>query len=143
MKMNVVTTLMRVVLGILFLAHGIAKLQMGLGNVAGWFESIHIPGFLAYIVGFAELIGGALLIVGLFTRYVSVLLIVILLGAIFTAKLPAGLLGNGQSAGYELDLAFIMIALYLAVANQTSWSVDNLLFNKEKGNRTDGSTVRV
>ncbi|MXO80774.1 DoxX family protein, partial [Paenibacillus sp. OT2-17] len=31
-----ISTIMRVALGILFLAHGIAKFQMGLGNVAGW-----------------------------------------------------------------------------------------------------------
>lgn len=83
MKMNVVTTIMRIVFGILFVAHGMDKFNTGLGNVAGWFESINIPGFLAYIVGPVELIGGILLILGLFTRYVSAILLVILLGAFF------------------------------------------------------------
>ncbi|MFD1775028.1 DoxX family protein [Paenibacillus rhizophilus] len=128
---NTVTILMRVVLGVLFLAHGISKLQMGLGNVAGWFESIGVPGFLAYVVAAVELIGGVMLILGLFTRYVSVVLIAVLVGAVFTAKLSAGLLGNGQSAGYELDLAFILIALYLAVAGRTGLSLDSALFDKE------------
>ncbi|MDT3426421.1 putative membrane protein YphA (DoxX/SURF4 family) [Paenibacillus forsythiae] len=127
---NTVTILMRVVFGILFLAHGISKLQMGLGNVAGWFDSIGIPGFMAYVVAGIELIGGIMLILGLLTRYVSLLLIIVLLGAIFTAKLPAGLLGNGQSAGYELDLAYILIALYLAVAGSTGLSLDRVLFHK-------------
>ncbi|BCG59103.1 DoxX family protein [Paenibacillus sp. URB8-2] len=131
---NTVTILMRVVLGGLFLAHGISKLQMGLGNVAGWFESIGVPGFLAYVVAAVELIGGVMLILGLFTRYVSVVLIAVLVGAVFTAKLSAGLLGNGQSAGYELDLAFILIALYLAVAGRTGLSLDSALF--DKGNRS-------
>ncbi|NGM83197.1 DoxX family protein [Paenibacillus sp. 7124] len=127
---NKVTVLMRVVLGILFLAHGISKLQMGLGNVAGWFGSIGLPEFLAYVVAAIELIGGILLILGLFTRYVSVVLIIVLVGAVFTAKLSAGLLGNGQAAGYELDIAYILIALYLAVAGTTEWSLDRVIFNK-------------
>ncbi|AJY75215.1 DoxX family protein [Paenibacillus beijingensis] len=139
MRTNVATTLMRVVLGILFLAHGISKLDMGLGNVAGWFESIQLPGFLAYIVGIIELVGGIMLILGLFTRYVSVLFIVIMLGAIFSVKLPAGLLGNGQAAGYELDLAFMMIALYLVLADKTGWSLDSVLFNK--GSKTNETAL--
>lgn len=131
MKLSIVTTIMRVVLGILFLAHGVSKFQMGLDGVSGWFQSIGIPGFMAYIVAPIELVGGILLIVGLFTRYVSILLILILIGAIFTAKLSAGLMGNGQSAGYELDLAFMVIALYLAVADRTRWSLDHLLFGRK------------
>ncbi|WP_458119654.1 DoxX family protein [Paenibacillus sp. Z6-24] len=130
MKIAVVTTIMRVVLGILFLAHGISKFQMGLDGVAGYFQSIGIPGFMAPIVASIELIGGILLIVGLLTRYVSVVLIVVLLGAIFTAKLSLGLLGNGQMAGYELDLTYIVIALYLVVAGPTRWSLDHLLIGR-------------
>ncbi|WP_322923096.1 DoxX family protein [Paenibacillus campi] len=131
MKLTVVSTIMRVVLGILFLAHGISKFQMGLAGVSGWFQSVGIPGFLAYVVSPIELVGGILLIIGLFTRYVSVLLIIVLLGAIFTVKLSAGLMGNGQMAGYELDLAFILVALYLAVSNNTGFSLDQMLFRRK------------
>lgn len=121
-----VTTLMRVVLGILFVAHGIGKFQMGLGNVAGWFDSVGVPGALAYVIGPLELIGGLLLIVGLFIRYVSALFIIMLLGAILTLKLSAGLLGNGEMAGYELDVAYMLVALYLSVAKPTPLSVDRI-----------------
>ncbi|WP_322903171.1 DoxX family protein [Paenibacillus campi] len=131
MKLTVVSTIMRVVLGILFLAHGISKFQMGLAGVSDWFQSVGIPGFLAYVVSPIELVGGILLIIGLFTRYVSVLLIIVLLGAIFTVKLSAGLMGNGQMAGYELDLAFILVALYLAVSNNTGFSLDQMLFRRK------------
>lgn len=129
MKMNIVTTIMRVVFGILFLAHGMDKFNTGLGNVAGWFESINIPGFIAYIVGPVELIGGILLILGLFTRYVSAILFIILLGAVLTTKLSMGLLN-----GYELDLSFMLIALYLVFAEVTRWSLDHLIFKKAKMN---------
>jgi putative oxidoreductase len=129
-KMAVVSMIMRVVLGIIFLAHGVAKFQMGLGNVEEWFSSIGIPGFIAYVVAMLELLGGIMLIVGLFTRYVSAVFVVMLLGAIVMAKLPVGLLGNGQMAGYELDLGFILISLYLVVAERSALSIDHLIMNK-------------
>ncbi|WP_261305614.1 DoxX family protein [Paenibacillus andongensis] len=131
-KTSWVATLMRVVLGILLLAHGISKFQMGLGNVAAWFASAGTPGFLAYIAGWLELIGGILLILGLFTRYVSMLFTVMLLGAIVMMKLPLGLLGNGQMAGYELDLAYLMLTIYFIFAGPGSFSIDKVLFGKGK-----------
>jgi putative oxidoreductase len=129
-KVIVVSTIMRVVLGILFLAHGISKLQMGLGNVEAWFSSIGVPGVLAYVVAVLELVGGILLIVGLFTRYVSVLFVIMLIGAIFSVKLSVGLLGNSQMAGYELDLILIFVAIYLIVSDNSPLSVDYALFRK-------------
>ncbi|KIL37103.1 oxidoreductase [Cohnella kolymensis] len=129
-KTAIVTTIIRIVMGILFLAHGISKFQMGLGNVDAWFDSMGVPGFLAYIAAVLELIGGILLIIGLFSRYVSVLFIIMLIGAIITMKLSAGLLGNGQMAGYELDLAFMMAALYLSVAEPAPLSIDHLFMKK-------------
>ncbi|KYG97005.1 DoxX family protein [Paenibacillus sp. SEL1] len=126
-----ISTIMRVALGILFLAHGIAKFQMGLGNVAGWFASIGVPGFLGYVVAVIELVGGIALILGLLTRYVSGLLVIVLIGAIFTAKLSGGLMGNGQGAGYELDIAFILVALHLVFAPTTRLSLDSLFGRRE------------
>lgn len=134
-KVQVVAAIMRVVIGILFVFHGVDKFQMGLGNVEGWFSSIGVPGFLAYVVAIAELVGGILLIIGLFTRHVSGLLIVILVGAIFSAKLSVGVLGNGQMAGYELDLAFILILLHLVVA-EPLFAVDRLIADKRNASAT-------
>jgi putative oxidoreductase len=129
-KAAVVSVIMRVVMGIIFLSHGVAKLQMGLSNVDAWFSSIGIPGFLAYEVAMLELVGGIMIIVGLFTRYVSALFVVMLIGAILTTKLSAGLLGDGQMPGYELDLGFMLVSLYLVVAEQSTLSVDRLIMNK-------------
>jgi putative oxidoreductase len=129
-KITVVSTIMRVVLGILFLSHGISKLQMGLVNVEAWFSSMGVPGVLAYCVAVLELVGGIFLIVGLFTRYVSALFVIMLIGAIFTMKLSVGLLGNSQMAGYELDLGFMLIAIYLVVSKPAPLSIDHVLLNK-------------
>ncbi|MBW7477222.1 DoxX family protein [Paenibacillus oenotherae] len=130
MKTKVVVTLMRVLLGILFMAHGISKFQMGLGNTAGWFGSIGIPEFVAYIVAFLELIGGIALIAGFATRYFSAAFIILLLGAIFTAKLEGGLLGTDGMAGYELDLALIALAAYFTIADERGVGVDQLIAKK-------------
>lgn len=128
-KTAFVSIIMRVVLGIIFIFHGVDKFQ-GISNVEAWFSSIGIPGVLAYVVAAIELIGGILLILGLFTRYVAGLFVIILIGAIITAKLSAGLLGNGQMAGYELDLGFILVSLYLVVADRSPFSVDRFIMSK-------------
>ena len=122
---------LRVILGLTFFIHGLAKFQGGLGNTAGFFESLGIPGFLAYVVAVIELIGGIMLILGIGTRIVSVLFAVIMLGAIFTAKLSAGFLGDGQMAGYELELALLAMAIFLALANSTPFSLGNRFFRSE------------
>lgn len=127
MRIRVVSTIMRVVMGILFLAHGISKFQMGLENVEAWFDSVGVPGFLAYFVATLELVGGIMLIIGLFTRYVSIIFTIMLIGAIVTTKLSVGLLGEG---GYEMDLAFILVTLYLSVSERTPLSIDQAFLRK-------------
>ncbi|CAH1201952.1 Putative oxidoreductase CatD [Paenibacillus plantiphilus] len=131
MKTRAVVTLMRVIVGILFMAHGISKFQMGLGNTAGWFGSIGIPEFVAYIVAFLELIGGIALVVGFATRYFSAAFVIMLIGAIFTAKLDGGLLGTDGMAGYELDLALIALAAYFTIADERGVGVDQLITTRK------------
>ncbi|WP_339229712.1 DoxX family protein [Oceanobacillus sp. FSL K6-2867] len=113
------SVILRIVLGITFFIHGLDKFQAGIGNIAGYFESLGIPGFLAYIVAFIELIGGIALILGIGTKIVSVLIAIIMLGAIFTAKLSLGFLD-----GYELDIALLAISIYLILADRTPFSLD-------------------
>lgn len=131
-KNEIGALILRVVLGFLFFIHGFVKFQGGIENIAGWFESIHIPGFMAYVVAFIELVGGIALILGVATRIVSILFALVMAGAIITAKLPAGLLGNGQMAGYELDIAFLAIAVYLAVNGSRLLSLHQFVMNKNE-----------
>lgn len=124
-KSQVLNLLVRIGLGIIFIAHGMAKLDMGLANVAGFFSSLGLPGFLAYIVTYLEILGGIALIIGLGTRYVSIAFILLMAGAIFKVKLANGLLGSETGAGYELDLALLLLSLYLAVEGAGKLSVDH------------------
>ncbi|GAA0321296.1 DoxX family protein [Bacillus carboniphilus] len=125
-KYEVSLLIIRVVLGITFLVHGIAKLQMGLGNVAGWFESIGIMSFLGYVVAYIELLGGIALIIGIGTRIVSALIAFVMIGAIFTSKLSIGFIG-AEAAGYELDVALLAMAAVLVISGSKLLSLDQKL----------------
>lgn len=124
--------ILRVVLGITFFIHGLAKFQMGLENVAGFFQSMALPAILAYLVAFIELMGGIALIVGFGTRIASGLVGFIMVGAIFKAKLAAGFMGNGQSAGYELDVALLAMAVALCIAGSRLYSLESKIWSDDK-----------
>lgn len=130
MKYEGSSLLLRLILGITFFLHGLAKFQGGIGNIAGWFDSIGLPGFLAYAVAIIELAGGIAMMLGLGTRIVAVLFAIVMLGAIFTVKLSAGFMGNGQAAGYELDLLLLAMSIHFAVNGSRLWSVDSVLSKK-------------
>jgi putative oxidoreductase len=123
--------ILRVTLGVIFFIHGLVKFQGGIENIVGWFESIGLPGFMAYGVALVELIGGAALVIGIGTRLVSALLAILMIGATLKVKLAVGLLGNGQMAGYELDLAFLAMAVYLLINGSKLLSVSQLIFYKD------------
>ncbi|KYG90589.1 oxidoreductase [[Bacillus] sp. KCTC 13219] len=116
--------ILRAILGLTFFIHGFSKFQGGIANTAGFFDSIGVPGFMAYVVAVIELVGGIILILGLGTRVVSMLLAVIMIGAIFTVKLSAGFLGDGQMAGYELELLLLAMSVYFIFTNQSKISLD-------------------
>lgn len=124
--------ILRVVLGIIFFVHGLVKFQGGIGNTVGWFDSIGIPGGIAYVVAIIELVGGMALIVGFGTKIVSALLVLLMIGATLKVKLAVGFLGNGQMAGYELDLALLAIALYLAINGSKQYSLGQLIGKDRK-----------
>lgn len=118
--------LLRVVLGITFFVHGLAKIQGGIENTVGWFSSIGLPGTLAYVVTGIELIGGVALIVGLGTKMVSALFALIMLGAIVKVKIGAGFMG-----GYELDVVLLSIAVFLSITGSSMFSLDSKIPTKE------------
>ncbi|MEH7331765.1 DoxX family protein [Neobacillus drentensis] len=131
-KTEVGVFILRVFLGLSFFIHGVSKFQSGISNTAGWFDSIGIPGFMAYAVAIIELIGGLLLIIGFGIRYIAALFLFIMIGAILKVKLAAGFMGNGQGAGYELDLAFAVMAVFLFLNSNSTFSLDSKLFAKNQ-----------
>lgn len=102
---------LRVTLGILFAAHaGLKIFVFTPAGTAQFFGSLGLPPMLAYLVILAEAAGALALILGLYTRWVSLALIPILLGAIFTVHGPAGFFFSNPNGGWEF-LAFWILAL--------------------------------
>lgn len=135
-KIEVSTLILRLVLGVTFFVHGLVKFQGGIENIVGWFEAIGLPGVLAYGVALLEMVGGIALIVGLGSRIVSALLVLLMLGAIVKGKLAVGFLGNGQQgAGWELDLALLVMALFIAINDSKMFALDKVFF-KGQNNQT-------
>lgn len=106
-------TLLRVSLGVMYLAHSIVLklLTFGLAGTAGYFESIGLPGWLAYVTFAAEAIGGAMLVLGIYARWVAVALIPALLGAIIWAHGGAGWVFNAPGGGWEYPLYLIVLSV--------------------------------
>jgi len=103
--------LLRVSLGILFLAHaGLKFFVFTPAGTAKFFGSVGLPPALAYLIITAEVIGGIALILGLWTRIAAVALVPILLGAIFTVHGAAGFFFNSPNGGWEYP-AFWAVAL--------------------------------
>ncbi len=83
-------TLLRVSLGVMLLAHGLMKVFVfTIPGTVGFFGKLGLPALLAYGVIAIEVVGGLMLIAGLFTRWVSLAAIPVLLGATWVH------LGNG------------------------------------------------
>ncbi|MDQ6598501.1 DoxX family protein [Bacillus salipaludis] len=135
-KYEVGTIILRVILGITFFIHGLAKFQGGIENIVGWFSSMGLPGFMAYVVASFEILGGILLVIGLGSRVVAGLFVLLMAGATLKVKLAVGFLGNGQMAGYELDLAFLAMAIFIAINGSKLFSLDSLIVKGQKTNTT-------
>ncbi len=104
-------TILRVTLGTLFVLHaGLKIFVFTPAGTAGFFDSIGLPGALAYPVILAELLGGIALLVGFQTRWVSLALVPILLGSIYAPHGAAGFFFSNQGGGWEYP-AFWAIAL--------------------------------
>jgi putative oxidoreductase len=130
-KHEAAATILRIVLGATFLIHGAAKFQGGIEHTVGFFESLGFPGFSAYIVALVELIGGLAMVLGVGTRVVSILFAIVLAVAVVKVKLAGGFLGNGQMAGFELDLALLAISIFLAITNKSLFALDNVIFQSK------------
>jgi uncharacterized membrane protein YphA (DoxX/SURF4 family) len=132
MNNNIGMLILRLSLGIDFLVHGIAKFQTFEG-VVGYFQSIGLPSFMPYTVIALEILGGIGLIIGLGTRVLSVIFAIFLIAATLKVKfLTVGFLGNGQMAGWELDLALVAMLVHLAINNNNTFSLDGFIIRDDQ-----------
>jgi putative oxidoreductase len=121
-------TLLRIVIGIVFFAHGYMKVfKMGIGGTTGFFThlGIPLPTLMASLVSLAETVGALALILGIFTPYVGAALAIDMLGAIYFAKgITSGLLAP---KGYELELTLFAAAVAVALTGPGALALGNLI----------------
>ena len=121
----------RVIVGVILTAHGLQKLLGGPANFGGFLSQLGVPAptLMAFVVTFVELVGGILLIVGLFSRLAALLLTIDLVVAVFLVKLGVGLIAppDQPGAGYELDLALIAGFLVVLFAGPGPVSIDRAI----------------
>ncbi len=113
---------LRLTLGGMYLSHGLIKLLVfTLPGTVAYFQSVGFPGFFAYVVTFAEIGSGILLITGLSTRWVALAMIPILLGALQVHS------GNGfffsvKGGGWEYPVFLILASLTQALLGNGAYS---------------------
>lgn len=114
-KSALAALLLRLGLGTMWIAHALLKLLVfSLPGTAGYFDSVGLPGALAYPVFALELAGGAALIAGLYARQVALLLTPILAVAAWV-HLPNGWAHTSAGGGWEYPVFLILasVALWL------------------------------
>jgi putative oxidoreductase len=107
--------LLRVSLGVMWIAHALLKLMVfTLPGTAHYFASIGLPGFLAYPVFAAELLGGIALLLGLYARQAALALVPVLAVAALV-HVPNGWVHTSAGGGWEYPVFLLAasIALWL------------------------------
>jgi len=114
---------LRVSLGIMFVAHALLKVFVfTLPGTVGFFESVGFPGWLAYVTIAAELIGGALLILGVYARWVALALVPILLGAL-QVHLGNGWVFSAEGGGWEYPAFLAAASLVQALLGDGAYAL--------------------
>ncbi len=135
-------TLLRLVLGVVFFAHGAQKMLgwfggFGFQGTMGFFtQRMGIPAPLAFLAICAEFFGGLGLIFGLLSRIAAFGIMVNMLVAIFTVHRFNGLfmnwMGNQKGEGYEYHLLVIALCLVVMIKGAGALSIDRALAGAEK-----------
>ena len=129
--------LLRVSLGTMYLAHSVVlKLfTYGLAGTAGYFESIGLPGSLAYATFAAEAVGGSLILIGFHARWVALALTPALLGAVIWAHGANGWVFTAPGGGWEYPVYLIVLSVAQALLGDGAFAVS--------GRRSDVRTGAV
>ena len=126
-QLDISLAILRLVLGIVFIAHGGQKLFVyGLDGVAASFAQMGmpLPGVLGPLVAFGEFFAGLGLVVGLLTRVAAAGMALTMLGAIGLVHLDGGFFAP---SGFEFQLVLLASTVALALTGAGSWSADGVI----------------
>jgi putative oxidoreductase len=128
--------LVRLTVGLIFLTEGIQKFLFPQLLGTGRFLTIGFsnPSFWAYFTGTFEIVCGTLIILGLITRVASVPLIIIMITAFITTKIPI-LIHKGVwpwAHEYRTDFAMTLLLIYLLIYGSGGMSVDSKISGGRK-----------
>lgn len=117
-------TLLRVALGVMFLAHSVLLkyFVFTLPGTAKFFESLGLPGPLAYVVFAMEAIAGVLLILGVKTRRVALAMLPVLAGAAWV-HLGNSWVFSAPNGGWEYPVFLIVASLVQALLGDGAWAL--------------------
>ena len=139
-RANSAIILIRLMTGAVFLSEGIQKFLYPAELGVGRFTKIGIlaPQVMAPFVGWVEIICGALLILGLVTRFAAIPLIIDITVAIITTKIPMLAQKGFWSMAHEArtDWCMLLGALFLLIAGGGRWSLDAALSAKRMKGET-------
>jgi putative oxidoreductase len=119
----------RLIVGGMMFAHGLDKINSGptgFGQFLGAELGLPAGVFLGWTVTLLELIGGAMLVVGLLSRLIALLMTIELIGAIVLVTGASGLIGT-EGVGFERDLAYISGFIAVMLLGPGRPSVDHAL----------------
>jgi len=124
--------IIRLIVGMVFLSEGIQKYLFPESVGTGRFEKIGFsdPAFWAYFTGAFEIICSSLILLGLLTKLASIPLLIIMMTAFVTTKLPI-LMDKGfwvMAHEYRTDFAMTLLLIYLLIFGAGKWSIDSKLF---------------
>ena len=124
--------ILRIGLGAVLIPHGMQKLfgafgGMGLTNNAALFERLgYTPGmFWGTLVGCTELIGGILLVLGLFTRAAALAVMIFMLNAVYVTSKAGGFFWTNR--GSEFSILILATAVFFLIRGGGEWSLDRKL----------------
>jgi putative oxidoreductase len=113
---GIAALLLRLSLAIMFFAHAWLKIAVFTpAGTAKYFESLGLPGFVAYLTMAAEIGGGILLLLGIETRWVALLLVPLMAGTIVLVHGKAGWLFTNKDGGWEFPAFWIVGLIVLAM----------------------------
>ena len=121
-------TVLRVSLGVMWIAHALLKLFVfTLPGTAQFFASVGIPGFLAYPVFAIELLGGVALVMGIYARQISLALTPIMLVAA-SVHFGNGWVHTSAGGGWEYPI-------FLSIASIVLWLVGDGAFTVRRSHQ--------